>query len=70
MRFLFTLGDGNGIFRWSFFGDKEFPSDISRHYEELELPKPQASKSQDGEPVFKHEELLKMGNLQIDSGIQ
>jgi hypothetical protein len=37
MRFIFTLGDGNGIFRWSFFGDKEFPSDLSKHYEELEV---------------------------------
>jgi WD40 repeat protein len=29
MRNIFSLGDGNGIFKWSFFGDKDFPSDLS-----------------------------------------
>lgn len=57
MRFLYSLGDGNGIFRWSFFGDKEVPSDLSRHYEEIELKK-EAKKVED--PVFNHDELLKM----------
>lgn len=36
MRFIYTLGEGNGIFRWSFFGDKEMPADIKKYYEELE----------------------------------
>ena len=65
MRFLYTLGDSNGIFRWSFFGDKEVPSDISMHFEELEPPK---SQKQQQDPVFNHDELLKMTNLQIDQG--
>lgn len=29
MRSLFSIGDGNGIFKWSFFGEKEVPSDLS-----------------------------------------
>jgi len=36
MRSLLSIGDGNGIFKWSFFGDKEMPSDISRCFEEIE----------------------------------
>jgi WD40 repeat protein len=36
MRFIYTLGEGNGIFRWSFYGDKEMPGDINKYYEELE----------------------------------
>lgn len=39
MRYMYSIGDGNGIFKWSFFGEKEMPSDMSRCYEELELPK-------------------------------
>lgn len=63
MRFIFTIGDGNGLFRWTFFGDKETPSDLSKYYEELEA-KPQvlAHTGELGEPTFNHEELLKMTN--------
>lgn len=59
MRFIYTLGDGNGIFRWTFFGDKEHPSDWSTHYEELEAPKPE-KKPQD--TAFDNETLLRMTN--------
>lgn len=69
MRFLFTVGDGNGIFRWSFFGDKEHPSDISKHYEDLEPTNPQL-KVEHGEPTFDHESLLKQANSQIDHQYQ
>ena len=37
MRYLVTIGEGNGIFRWAFFGDKEMLSDPSKYYEELEV---------------------------------
>jgi hypothetical protein len=37
MRFVYSLGDGNGLFRWAFFGDGDTPSDIERHYEEIEV---------------------------------
>ena len=68
MRFIFSLGDGNGIFRWSFFGDKETPSDITHHFEELEV-KPKTLPHQ-AEPTYNHDELLKMANLQIDQQYQ
>lgn len=65
MRFMYSIGEGNGIFKWSFFGEREMPSDMSRCYEELELP--QAELKHPGEdPVYNHEELLRMTNLQID----
>jgi hypothetical protein len=67
MRYLFTLGDGNGIFRWTFFGEKDTPSDISKCYEELEVSKKQIK---DDNPTFNHEDLLRMTNLQIDQGYQ
>ena len=62
MRFMFSIGEGNGIFRWSFFGDREMPSDISKCYEELEAPKKEI-KHPDGDPVFNHDDLLRMTNL-------
>jgi hypothetical protein len=62
MRFMFSIGEGNGIFRWSFFGDKEMPSDMSRCYEELEPPK-KDTKHPGEDPVFNHDELLRMTNL-------
>jgi hypothetical protein len=59
MRYMYTIGDGNGIFKWSFFGDKEVPSDISKCYEELEVKVP---KGQD--PTFNHDDLLRMTQSQ------
>jgi hypothetical protein len=37
MRFVYSIGEGNGIFKWNFYGDKEFPIDITQHFEKLEL---------------------------------
>lgn len=65
MRFLFTVGDGNGIFRWSFFGDKEAPADMTKHYEEIEAPAP-LLKVESGEPTFNHDTLLRQANSQVD----
>jgi len=56
---MYTIGDGNGIFKWNFFGDKEVPSDISKCYEELEVKVP---KGQD--PTFNHDDLLRMTQSQ------
>lgn len=65
LRYVFTLGDGNGIFRWTFFGEKDFPSDLSQCFEELEPPKKQVKHPEDN-PLFNHEDLMRMTNLQID----
>jgi hypothetical protein len=29
MRYLYSVGPGNGIYRWAFFGDRNMPEDIS-----------------------------------------
>jgi WD40 repeat protein len=65
MRFIFSVGDGNGIFRWSFFGDRESPADMSKHYEEIEAPAP-LLKVEPGEPTFNHETLMRQANSQVD----
>jgi hypothetical protein len=36
MRYLYTVGKGNGIFRWSFFGDKEVPADLTVMFEKTQ----------------------------------
>jgi WD40 repeat protein len=35
MKFIYSIGEGNGIFRWNFHGDKEMPEDLFKHYEEI-----------------------------------
>jgi len=35
LRFLYTIGDGNGIFKWSFYGDKEAPIELNKYFEEI-----------------------------------
>lgn len=35
MRFAYTVGPGNGIYKWAFYGDKEMPIDITTAYEQL-----------------------------------
>ena len=29
LRYAFTIGKGNGIYRWAFYGDKTMPDDIT-----------------------------------------
>jgi DUF971 family protein len=36
LRFVFTTGRGNGIYRWQFYGDKAMPDDLSVQYEAME----------------------------------
>lgn len=33
MRYLYSVGPNNGIYRWSFFGDKEIPLDLTILFE-------------------------------------
>lgn len=33
MRYLYTVGPCNGIYRWAFFGDREMPLDLTVLYE-------------------------------------
>ncbi len=36
MRYLYTVGPGNGIYRWAFFGDHEMPLDLTVLYEKTQ----------------------------------
>lgn len=36
LRFIFSVGKFNGIYKWSFYGDKSMPDDVEEFYEELE----------------------------------
>jgi len=36
MRYLYTVGPGNGIYRWSFHGDKEMPLDMTVLFEKTQ----------------------------------
>jgi hypothetical protein len=29
LRYAFTIGKGNGVYRWAFYGDKTMPDDIT-----------------------------------------
>ena len=55
MRFIYSIGEGNGIFKWSFFGEREMPLDITKHFEKLE--EPSKTKSKENEPMFADLEL-------------
>lgn len=34
MKYLYSIGPGNGIYRWRFHGDREMPENISLIFEE------------------------------------
>ena len=36
MRFLYTVGPGNGIYSWVFYGDHEMPEDITILFEKTQ----------------------------------
>lgn len=36
MRYLYTVGHGNGIYRWAFYGDKDIPSDLTLLFEKTQ----------------------------------
>ena len=39
MKNIYSVGDLNGIYKWTFYGDKSLPLDITEHCEELEEEK-------------------------------
>jgi len=36
LRFVLSVGELNGIYRWSFYGDKSMPDNIDMYCEEIE----------------------------------
>jgi hypothetical protein len=37
LRFLYSVGPGNGIFRWAFFGDHSMPDDVLTLFEKTKV---------------------------------
>jgi len=66
LRFVFSVGELNGIYKWAFYGDKTSPEDVSEFFEELESEKvakaamSEAEKEQRrrNEGMFDQEELM------------
>ena len=59
MRYLYTVGPGNGIYKWAFFGDKEMPEDMLEAYEKLpdDIAIEEAKEGQIPYPTFDQDEL-------------
>ena len=36
LRYVFSVGEYNGIYKWAFYGDKTVPNDLSAHCEEIQ----------------------------------
>ena len=60
LRHLYTVGQGNGIFRWNFYGDREMPADLTILFEKTQK-EIQREEEKEKEPVvlptFKQSEL-------------
>ena len=56
MRYIWSVGEGNGIFKWIFFGDQSHPVDMNDHYEKLEAK--EEVKILEEPAKFDHDELL------------
>ena len=37
LRFLYSVGPGNGIYRWAFFGDNSMPDDVLTLFEKTKV---------------------------------
>lgn len=60
LRFVFSVGELNGIYKWSFYGDKSLPDNLDMHFEEVEQEGVQ-NVAQDGDKesaIFEQEQLL------------
>ena len=54
MRYIYSVGPRNGIYKWAFYGDKEMPEDITAQYEKT-AREAQLEEAKDGEtnhPIF------------------
>ena len=54
MRFMYSIGPGNGIYKWAFYGDKELPEDVLQSYEKLpeEIAREEAKEGELPYPAF------------------
>ena len=65
MRFIYSYGEGNGIFRWNFYGDRDKGGDVTNYYEEIADDKAQIVMNQEETAVFDDLELARMTEEQI-----
>ncbi len=33
---MYSIGEGNGVYRWQFNGDREMPTEVFKYYEQIE----------------------------------
>lgn len=69
MKFIYSIGEQNGIFKWAFYGDKEINHELAKHYEELVDVSKKSLKDNvrnENETFFKQEDLQNYTQQQID----
>ena len=59
MRCMFSVGPGNGIYKWAFYGDRDMPDDMLEHYEKLpaDIAREEAKEGEIPVPAFEQEQL-------------
>lgn len=67
MRYVFSTGKGNGIYRWAFFGDKNMPEDISVQFEltQAEIRLQEEKEKEINLPVFDNKSINTYTEQQI-----
>jgi len=67
MRYIYSVGAGNGIYKWAFFGDKEMPVDLASQCELLpdEIARKEAKESEIPMPTFDQGQLKTYTEQQI-----
>ena len=68
LRYLYSVGQGNGIFRWNFFGDKDMPADLTVMFEKTqnEIKREEMKENEPVSlPTFKQSELKSYTEEQI-----
>ena len=56
---MYSIGPGNGIYKWAFFGDKDMPDDMTEHFEKMpeEIALAEAKEGELPYPAFEQEHL-------------
>ena len=56
---MYSVGPGNGIYKWAFYGDKEMPEDILQSFEKLpdEIAVEEAKEGEIQMPCFDGDQL-------------
>ena len=67
MRYMYSIGPGNGIYKWAFYGDREMPVDILSQFEMLpeEIKREESKENEIQLPTFDQETLKTYTEEQI-----